>query len=231
MKREVHAMILNYLASENQRRLTQRVWNYQEERGATDQSWIGLIDLFDRLGHRRLKSLPWWIEFTQADLKILENVSYYMHHLVVLSILVKRFKCLDFLSNFNSSGLSHIGWLFTTEEQKNLGSWRSWVFCHIYRPCFGLYRQTAGHKIAALTTVSSHRQTAGHKIAALTTVSSHRQTAGHKIAALTTCLRLFQPSNFNKQDEKPSWQTTSCTFDLFRFCREDQWCLHIAVSL
>ena len=67
-EREAHAMILNDLASENQRRLTQRAWNYQEERGATDQSWIGLIDLFDRLGHRRLKSLSWWIQFTQVGL-------------------------------------------------------------------------------------------------------------------------------------------------------------------
>ena len=73
-----------------------------------------------------------------------------------------------------------------------------------------LYSHTAGHKMMALTTASLHRQTAGHKMAALTTTSLYRQTAGHKIAALTTCLRLFQPSNFNKQDEKSSKKLFFC---------------------
>ena len=41
--------------------------------------------------------------------------------------------------NFSSSGRSHVGSLFTNEEQKKAASWRIWYFCHTCRPSLGLH--------------------------------------------------------------------------------------------
>ena len=37
-------------------------------------------------------------------------------------------------SNMSSTVCSHGGSLFTNEEQKKVGSWRIWHFCHTFRP-------------------------------------------------------------------------------------------------
>ena len=64
--------------------------------------------------------------------------------LLVLSVFIQnkcRCCCRFSPSVFSSSGLSHVGSLFSEEEQKKFGPWRVWgLSCHAFRCCLLCYR-------------------------------------------------------------------------------------------
>ena len=47
----------------------------------------------------------------------------------------RRCTCFFPPSNLSFWGRSHVCWFVTNEEQKNIGAWRIWYFCHMCRPC------------------------------------------------------------------------------------------------
>ena len=61
--------------------------------------------------------------------------------LLILSIFIQnKYGGCCFSSVFSSSGLSHVGSLFSEEEQKKFGPWRVWgLSCHTFRCCLLCY--------------------------------------------------------------------------------------------
>ena len=58
------------------------------------------------------------------------------------------------LPDLGFSGHSLVGWLFTDEEQKKVGSLPNILVPHIQALCMTSQTQTVGHKMAALTSAS-----------------------------------------------------------------------------
>ena len=68
----------------------------------------------------------------------------FLFHFPLKKKFLKLFSFL-FSSNLSSSGRSHIGQLFTIEEQKKVGTWRTRTLCQTYRP-YWRHRQAARHQ-------------------------------------------------------------------------------------